>query len=71
MIHLKHKDNGYHIVYTDTEAKACEKLGWERCDIAKEFAAARLAKLEAAEPAKRKRRTKAEMELANDAAIAS
>ena len=44
MIHLKHKDNGYHIVYAESEAKICEKMGWKRCDMAKEHAEARAAK---------------------------
>lgn len=41
MIHLKHAIHGYHIVYTETEAKACEKTGWKRCDIKKEHEEAR------------------------------
>ena len=48
MIHLKHKEHGYHIVYTEVEARACEKLGWKKCDMAKEHKAARAAKAKVA-----------------------
>lgn len=30
MIYLRHKDHGNHIVYSEDEAKACEKAGWKR-----------------------------------------
>jgi len=48
MIHLKHKEHGYHIAYSEAEAKLCEKDGWKRCDMAKEHEAARKAKAKAA-----------------------
>ena len=48
MIHLKHKDHGYHIAYTEEEAKRCERFGWTRCDMEKEHEAAREAKAAAA-----------------------
>jgi len=48
MIHLKHKEHGYHICYTEAEAKIAEKQGWKRCDMDKEHAAARAAKAKAA-----------------------
>lgn len=56
MIHLKHHEHGYHIAYTEVEARSCEKNGWKRCDIAKEFEEARKAKSthEPEEPTKRK-----------------
>ena len=44
MIHLKHKINGFHIVYTEADAKAAEKKGWKRCDMEKEHEKARKAK---------------------------
>lgn len=48
MIHLKHAEHGFTIAYTEADAKANEKNGWKRCDINKEFAAARKAKAKAA-----------------------
>jgi len=48
MIHQKHPDNGFTIAYTEAEAKINEKNGWKKCDIDKEFAAARKAKAKAA-----------------------
>ncbi len=46
MIHLKHKEHGIHIAYSDAEAKTCEKSGWKRIDFAKEHEAARKEKME-------------------------
>ncbi len=86
MIHLKHAEHGYHIVYTEADAKLCERTGWKRCDIEEEHKIAREAKESArksikaeqelgeeiaAQASKRKRRTKAEMELANDHSTAN
>jgi len=51
MIHLKHKEHGYHIAYSEADAKVCERNGWKRCDMAKEHAAARKAKKRAAKEA--------------------
>lgn len=36
MITLKHKDHGYHIVYTEADAKRHTSMGWKRCDMEKE-----------------------------------
>lgn len=46
MIELKHKENGFHIVYSDRDAKAYIKLGWKKCDIKKEWAEIRKVKAE-------------------------
>ena len=35
MIKLEHKQHGFHICYTEADAKACEKYGWVRCEIIK------------------------------------
>lgn len=51
MIHLKHKEHGYHIVYSEADAKIAEKEGWKRCDMKKEHEAARKAKAKAAKEA--------------------
>ena len=44
MISLKHEKHGFHNVFTEADALACESNGWVRCDLEKEIQAAISAK---------------------------